>query len=165
MKVTALDPGGTTGYATLSADWSIPLNRWENVVHASGHLTGAQHHTALYQFLIDERPTNNDDSHVVIFEGFDNRANPAAILVSLEYIGIIKYWVASHTIGFTSDPIMVEQRPPDMKFADDRKLKAVGWYKPNLIHGNDASRHLLVWCVKSFRFPPVMAALKAEFNK
>jgi len=62
---------------------------------------------------------------------------------SLEGIGVFRY------LARTSDAEFTLQSPADAKtFATDEKLKAMGWHVPGRDHANDASRHLLLYCLK-----------------
>ena len=64
---------------------------------------------------------------------------------SLESIGALRWMANKHRVEF------VLQTPADAKrFADDRKLKAAGWYFPTPGgHANDAARHLMLYLARN----------------
>jgi hypothetical protein len=134
MKVIALDPGGTTGWAVFR----------DGHFYRAGELEG-QHHRQLHQLLYKETVGSDDEApYYLIFERFDHRNNEFAKLISVEYIGVIKLFLQQypHVHG-------VPQGSSIKTFADEKKLSATKWYieykKP---HARDAARHLLYWLVE-----------------
>lgn len=133
MRLVALDPGGTTGWAT----WDDDRGTIE-----SGELTG-DHHLELYNFL----DFGNFD--IIIYESFQYRRKEidkgvAFVLDSVEYIGVIKLFVQDVKYNFLEPPDLIAQTPATGKgFWTNDKLKKVGAYKPGSEHEKDARRHLL----------------------
>jgi hypothetical protein len=122
MRILAIDPGETTGLAAIDLDtFGWPITTWT--------LGPATHHDRLFKIL--------GGYNAVVCESFDNRGNIAALLVSVEYIGVVK---------LASDLHLTEaifQTPSEGKtFWDDRKLRKLGLWKPTT-HERDAVRHLL----------------------
>lgn len=66
---------------------------------------------------------------------------------SLEGIGVCRHLV--HKYGCNPDKGLVLQAPSTAKtFSSDQRLKELGWWARGLGHGNDASRHLLVYAAQ-----------------
>lgn len=149
MKILALDPGGSTGYAQYDSE----RRSW-----LQGTLRG-EHHIALMNLLM------SDNWDVVIYERFlyqrrELDAGVSLVLDSVEYIGVIKLYHQSitaahgmvekssdsglHLVQFTV-PELVMQAPSSMQLWDDRKLKAAGLYTTDSPHARDATRHLLYY--------------------
>src|SRR5687767_8763141 len=89
LVVVAIDPGGFTGIAVLSAQvivGGIDMNtaKWGRLT-----LGPAEHHRALYRFLELQRTHN----YVIICESFRDRPNKDFVqLNSSEYIGVVKLY-------------------------------------------------------------------------
>jgi hypothetical protein len=120
----ALDPGGTTGYLYCT-----------DGVRVYQHQMGPQeHHEDLWKVLNDYNP------EVIIYETFQYRNGlEKAILVSCEYIGIIRLWGMMNPSA-----TLVPQTPAVGKgFWTDDKLKKLGLYRTGAPHAMDATRHWL----------------------
>ena len=74
----------------------------------------------------------------LVYEAWDNTANPAAIMDSVEYIGVANLWAQKH-----NRPIVAQHRGDAKQLWTDEKLRALGYYRPSMPHANDAMRHLL----------------------
>lgn len=130
MKVIALDPGVTTGYAVGVIDGGLM-----QVV------TGQEKwiHSELYGFLGDNKPD------VLISEKFEfrNRARTGLELISREFIGVANLYAQL----FMPEPHeLVMQMPGSVisgYFSKPSNMKEV--YKPGKIHSNEAAMHLLHW--------------------
>ena len=145
MRYLALDPGGTTGYVVYDGD-----------VASYGHLGPDPHHWKLWRLLLEQ-----DDYMAgqlqVICERFDNRANPGAKLISLEYIGIVNLYqqMVENTTAPGIQRVFYQGssiKPGKGKsqahqgWATDEKLIRAGLLqvpKTRWVHANDAMRHLL----------------------
>src|SRR5687768_17063694 len=94
MKIIALDPGGTTGWATYE-DQEIPVPGTDGEVErhgvkwVCGHLGPEEHHGQLYDFLGMQ---HSQQETYLVSESFEFRqkARDGLVLVSLEYIGVTK---------------------------------------------------------------------------
>lgn len=136
MRLLALDPGGTTGWATVEPDRNTVIDIWE-----WGQLGPDEHHEALWILLCTYQPD------VLIYERFKYQrrqldAGVSVVLDSVEYIGVVKIWMAAGRL------IPVELVPQEMASKEwwtDDKLKRVNLYKANARHANDATRHLLYY--------------------
>lgn len=149
MKVLSIDPGGTTGWKIITASLLGALE-WKDIAWRHGQIGPHEHHTDLWDFLSAEKT----EDLIVILEGFDNRGNPAAVLISLEYIGVVRLWCKLNNVT------CVMQQPAEMKWATDKKLRACKIYVPGQRHSNDAGRHILIWLVFERHFMPVLKLLK-----
>lgn len=128
MRILALDPGGTTGWAIYQhgMDWD------------RGQLTG-QHHDDLWQ-LIDTYYPDTLVYERFLYQRREVTKGVSLVLDSLEYIGVAKLWIQRNPKGRR----LVEQTPHQGKHLwTDDKVKALGLWLPGLPHAMDATRHLL----------------------
>ena len=136
MKVIALDPGKTTGYAV-------------GLITSEGKMlvvTGQERwsHLELWGFFEDNLPD------VLITERFEfrNKARTGLELYSRELIGVTHLY---HQMYMNLEVPLVEQMPSVIGgFFTDKQLKKDLIYKEGRPHANDAARHLLQW----FMFGP-----------
>ena len=129
MRVIALDPGVTTGYAIGIID--------------AGHMyvvTGEERwdHKGLWDFLEENKPD------VIISERFEfrNRARKGLELFSRELIGVCNLYCQLNNME------LVLQNPlkdNEATFFNDDRLKKDKIHKAGKGHANDAARHLLTW--------------------
>ena len=132
MKIVTLDPGGTTGYCSVT----VSSERLEHV--KSGQIQGRNHHDELFRFLTKEQPA------LIISESFEyrNRSRAGLVLVSKEYIGVTKLYTAQKEIYYH------EQSPSQAKgFVTDAVIKNLGWWKTSNPHAMDAVRHMIYFAV------------------
>lgn len=151
-KVLAVDPGGTTGWATFE----LPVNedgapQWHH--NFSDHWTNAgqidklDHHSALWNLL------ELEDPDYVVCERFERRNNDFATLVSVEYIGTVKTWCQTRHKKLT-----MQGASQAKKFATDIKLSNLGiLIRPSTKypHAIDARRHLLCFLTLTQNLPEV----------
>ena len=141
IKVIALDPGGTTG-------WAKGLIREGKMGVMSGQ--DEWNHLALYEELKHTFP------NIIICERFDYRKGgkkqEGVELISREYIGVVQLYVQQQQSRFRpGHPYYVDiymQMPQEALggfYKSPMKLKEAGVYKPGKPHANDAMRHLLQW--------------------
>lgn len=140
MIVCAFDPGLTCGWATYG---------FPDGVHASGQGELDEVLDRAEAFLRSARIARYD-LHVVC-EAYVVTANTlkkSRQNWSLEGIGVLRYLARINGAAFEL------QTPADAKsFATDEKLKAVSWHRRGQDHANDASRHLLLYCLKKRIIP------------
>jgi hypothetical protein len=126
MYCIALDPGGTTGVASVESEldpWTIEARQFSG-----------DHHLQLLCYLSVSAP------QTIVCESFYHTANEAARLSSSEMIGIVK----AYSQG--ADVPVVWQAPATGKaFWTDDKLKDHGLYVVGLRHARDAIRHYAHW--------------------
>lgn len=129
MKVIALDPGVTTGYATGT------IVEGEMFV-ATGE--GRLKHLDLWMILHTEKPD------IVISESFEfrNQSRKGLELYSRELIGVTHLYAQMEGVEVTlQNPL----KDSETTFFNDNKLKQHHIHKPGKGHANDAARHLLTW--------------------
>jgi hypothetical protein len=126
MKIIGIDPGGTTGWAT----WSTTAGFSD-----FGQLEDVQHHSGLYELLTEKQPD------VIVCESFeDHKANMGSLLVSIEYIGVVKAWASIWRVR------LVTQQSTIKNWATNAKLEAAGIQHRNwraVRNAADAQRHIL----------------------
>lgn len=136
--IMALDPGGTTGWATFEPNLDYIT---------CGQIGPHEHHEQLYQHLchamfgLEETPWRLKIAYESFqfrqFAGFDKTK---VELWSVEYIGVIKLF------GSRAGVQTVAHTASEAKgFVNDEKLKRLGWYKltAGMPHARDGLRHLL----------------------
>jgi len=128
MSILALDPGLTTGWAYH---------------YDSGHFESGQTDFLETCTLVANLAATNHNL-VIVSESFlitVNTAKNTQAPWSLELIGVFRY-IAQSKLGRE----LVLQTPANAKkFADDERLKRMGFWLPNNRHANDAARHLLLY--------------------
>lgn len=143
MKIIAFDPGVTTGVAI----WEEHNDSWDRFTFGPD-----DHH----QQLFDTMDTIYD---VVIWESFQYRGQPSAVLKSVEYIGVLElvkqYYAHYHpnTI-FHSQPASVAKG-----FWNDNRLKQLDLWT-NITHTRDATRHLLYYRTQTLKHIHLLNKLK-----
>lgn len=136
-RVLALDPGGTTGWATWTdSDTSARTPTW-----SGGHITAAEHHLQLGA-LIENQAVQD---YTVVCESFEFRQGKQRgnlNLMSKEYIGVTKYICKDRRITFKLQTAGMAKA-----FITDSKIKAMGLWMPGMTHQMDAMRHLLYYLI------------------
>lgn len=148
LTVVAIDPGGTTGIATYTADvmrFGNRLPEFYNETWNQLELGPQKHHWDLYNLLC----MNRTGQTRVVCESFQNRGIDKE-LISCELVGVVElfnqetislpsFWQAQVVWWQTSSVINSKEN----SFWSDIKLKRIGKYTPGLKHANDAMAHLL----------------------
>lgn len=132
--IIAVDPGKVTGIATLSDEifTSWQEQTWyavDRIWHILEHSTSGVDAIVCESYTITAatlRKTRGENW-------------------SLESIGALRWMARRKGVEFTL------QAPADaMGFADDKKLKKLGWYQPTPGgHATDAARHLLLYIARN----------------
>jgi len=142
MKVVALDPGGTTGWACLDLDEDVIIARSKTFLRdhvTQGQLgNNSEHHKLLWMLLTNMRPD------VIVCERFKHYGNEFAKIMSREYIGIVKLYQELYGCE------LFQPGSDKKEWASDRKLRILlilcvpfsRWK-----HANDALRHLVYYIV------------------
>lgn len=143
--VMALDPGGTTGWASFNPNTAVIL---------CGQIHGV-HHEELFNHLDGYFGTNNKGQLVCEsfqFRQFDGFDKTKVVLDSVEYIGVIKLYSQ-----MTGMPVQFQTASLAKHFVSDEKLRRLDWYKSTagLVHARDALRHIVYYLVvtKKIRAP------------
>ena len=142
MRIIAIDPGGTTGWATCVLGDKVEDPLWkpklEDHFEDCGQLTG-DHHYKLRQLL----STKNPD--VIVRERFEHRNNEFAQLVSCEYIGVVKMWSQQY-----KRRLVMQGASQAKPWVSTKKLVKLGlWLQPADAWGHaiDARRHLVYYLI------------------
>jgi hypothetical protein len=153
VSLTAIDPGGTTGWAGFDAQYT------EGTFHEKkfhrGQLGPEEHHESLLG-LLERRRTHNS---IVICEAFDNRDNPAARLISCEYIGVVKLFHQQ-----SNAPVVFQGSQVcngDNHFWSTEKLRRLDLSSPAMVHAQDAMKHLLHYMYFSMQCTWLVEALRS----
>jgi hypothetical protein len=135
VSLTAIDPGGETGWAGFDAQY-IEGTYHEKKFHR-GEFGPEEHHEKLLGHL-ERRRTHNS---IVICEAFDNRDNPAGRLISCEYIGVVKLFRQANNVPVVFQGSSVCNGKNH--FWSTEKLRRLDLSCPKLPHAQDAMKHLL----------------------
>lgn len=128
----AVDPGLMTGLATWSPDAPAPV-AFELPLEN------------MYEYVRDTL-VNGFITYDIVCEAYtisERTLKSSRQAWSLELIGLLK-WAAWHR-GHT---FKLQQASSAKRFADNPRLKSVGWYIPGRDHANDALRHLFLHAVQ-----------------
>jgi len=132
LRILALDPGGTTGYAHAVKDGDNMF-----VTYGQQRLN----HYEFYDFLLSY------PSDYLICESFEFRqGNQLGVdLIPVELIGIVKLY------AYLKKPQAIYFQPASKQgkkaYFSDARLKDMGLYLKGLEHGRSAVKHLLDWYV------------------
>lgn len=121
MKIVALDPGGTTGYAYR-----------DGAAFGCGEIEGGEQ--SVWWAL--ERLAPN----VVVCERFNFRPKDHADLTAVAVIAIAGEWCRQHEV-----PMHLQTVEAAKHFWNDERLREYGVYRAGGPHARDATRHLLWW--------------------
>ncbi len=120
IKVLSLDPGVTTGIATLNSS---------DAVHADQVKCD---HRAFYDFLVGYNPDS------IVFERFVYQRRDKVELWPVEVIGVIRLYSEQFEV-----PLFAQTPSQAKNLWTDDKVKKLDLWQPGLGHGMDAVRHLL----------------------
>lgn len=139
-RIIALDPGGTTGWATHS--WfefhgEVSDREWH-----CGQLEG-DHYNSLDVLL----GTQQVDKYVVVCESFQQyRELDSPELVSLEYIGVVKRFCQERKVPLILQSSSVGKITVK-SFVRSVSLRNLGLWVPGQRHAMDAYGHLLTYMI------------------
>jgi hypothetical protein len=143
VKIIAIDPGGTTGWAKLEIDTILHGHLREHFSWGHIPIEGVEeHHSALWRFLVHEHP------NVIVCERFDNSGDQFTKIVSREYIGIVKLYCQLFDIPveWQGADVAKNWAPNDRLMTMTLLITPASKWK----HANDAMRHLVYWiCFKA----------------
>lgn len=151
LHILALDPGGTTGWASYSSqivhdpiceEWLFTNEQWTH-----GELGPGPHHKKLYDLL----SFGDEINFHIVCESFEYRHNKKdsqrenIVLDSKEYIGVVKHFEQARLQEHGRVVFQTASEGKGFWFPkkDPAKLKKVGLYTPGSMHMNDATAHLL----------------------
>lgn len=130
MRILAIDPGVDTGFSMTPNGRSADV--WQTNF---GELSPASPHLALHATLVKVLPD------VIVCERFDFRQNKRGVdYTPVEYIGVIQLYCQS-----TDTPLHFQGQDitSEKSFWNRKKLKFLGLYQEDFVHGMDALKHRL----------------------
>lgn len=134
--VLAVDPGKKTGLSLWSPHWSD--DRPPEVTELSWPEFPTYVETTVHAYA------SQGSSMAIVCESFTitvQTAKHTQAPWSLEGIGVCRYVALKYDCEF------VLQAPSSAKtFSSDDRLRQLGWWATGRGHGNDATRHLLLYC-------------------
>jgi len=149
FRIISIDPGGTTGWATLTADRILPVVpreavTYKNVEFHSGHLSAPDHHLELFLLLQDQLV---ETTHVVC-ESFEYRQESRAglDLHAPQYIGVVKLFTQQWQLMlYMQTASMGKVVGRKNSFTKKENLVRLGLWKPGKEYKDemDAYGHLL----------------------
>lgn len=125
MKILALDPGVTTGWAVGTIDKTLEITAGQDKFS----------HIEFWNKI-------NDDYDWIVCESFEyrNRSRAGLVLYSCELIGVLKLYADQSPVA-----LHMQTAATGKGYYTDEKLKSLGVHKKAVPHGMDAVRHLLHW--------------------
>jgi hypothetical protein len=151
-RIIALDPGGTTGWATYTAGrmvWDSSGTEYYDEKWACGQLGPHEHHNELDIWL----GIQQTEQYVIVCESFefrnlDRRHRDNINLMSREYIGVAKRFAQERQVPLRLQTASLAKGLfPDSGPHANKKIKDAGLWHPNQKHAMDATRHLLWYLV------------------
>ncbi len=149
-RVIGFDPGGTTGWATYTANriWDPEFERYlySNELWSSGQIEGTDQRAQLVTLLENQRV----DEYFVVCERFvDRRNNKGRDAVAIEHEVTIRNWCNENEVNYVGQ--MASEAKTFVKDANLKRLTLwVSGHKWR--HAKDALRHVLRYlCVKCDR--------------
>lgn len=150
-RIISFDPGGTTGWATLTLQvLDDPVDPGKREVFEPrwncGYLGPEEHHGKL-EMLIEMHQVKET---IVVCESFEfrNRVRPGTELISREYIGIIKRTCEKRDIPLHFQTAS-QGKITSSSFVKRTNLKKLGLYQAGKEwkHSMDAYGHLIFWVI------------------
>jgi hypothetical protein len=135
MLIMSFDPGGTTGWCSAELDDGGDTVDLKHIDF--GHLDKEDHHNQLRKLLGSKKPD------LVICERFEKRTNDFALLISCEYIGVIKMWSQQY-----KRPVVFQGASQAKVFMTVEKLIKLDAYITPAVknkHAQDARKHLMYY--------------------
>ena len=150
FRIVALDPGGTTGWATYSACrmWNEDLSEYEYYEEEwrCGQIGPEEHHMGLWTFL--ELQCVQDT--IIVWETFEfrnvDKDRDKIIYISREYIGVTKLFCLQRGLkGIGQMP--AQGKVSDKSFTRKENLTRLGLWFGASKHAMDATGHLLYYMI------------------
>lgn len=147
--ILALDPGGTTGWATFKANKIVgPDGKAEYLGRqwTCGQLGPSPHHLELYHWL----EHNELQTYHIITESFEyrNKERPGLVLISCEYIGVAKLYGAAHQTKVWEQTAS-QGKIREKSFVRKENLQRLALWSPGWTHAMDAYGHLLYYMINT----------------
>lgn len=149
MRIISLDPGGTTGWACYTesqlASYVYNVNDF-----TYGQLGPHEHHKELYDLL----RSGIEHDYRIVCESFEyrNESRSGLVLVSREYIGVVKLF-CQETLTLYFPQTASVGKITGNSFVQPANLARLGLWakggKSRMNHAMDAVSHLLQYMVKN----------------
>jgi hypothetical protein len=160
MKIIAIDPGGVTGWASFTIPMSQGQPIWSDKIknHFSnaGQITNPDHHDELDEHLHKTKPD------MIVCERFEHRTNDFSLLISCEYIGVVKRYAQQYEV-----PLFMQGANQALVFCDNAKMQMLDIlikpYQPNK-DANAAKKHLVWFLIFGDQFPAIRHRLLVELK-
>lgn len=160
MRILALDPGGTTGWAYVDIipfvqnyievngveEIKSKLPVLEDLKFHYGQFNEKNHHDDLYRLL----HKLYEPHYTVVSESFEyrNASRPGLELISVEYIGVAKLFCERQKVPLILQTAsMGKVRDKDTAFIKPSNLKKLGLWSSGQGHAMDALGHLLYYMI------------------
>lgn len=142
FRVLALDPGGTTGWASYSLD-DDPATQG---VFDCGQIGPEEHHLELYNFLGSQQARD----FTIVCERFEyrNTSRAGLVLDSKEYIGVTRLFSQERNV-----PVVFQNASQAKGFVKDIHIKRFGLWHHGWKHAMDGYRHLLFYLATNSDVP------------
>lgn len=148
FRLIALDPGGTTGWATFTAlkmpvvGGSSDEFEYHSVEWKCGQVGPYEHHQELYAMLCSFQV---QETHVIC-ESFEyrNKTRPGLELITREYIGVAKLFCAERNVQ-----LHMQSASMGKGFVRDTNIKRLGLWSVGWKHAMDSYRHLLYYMINA----------------
>jgi hypothetical protein len=151
FRIVALDPGGTTGWATFTASHMPPLEEGEPGELVNGQWTCGQIGPDDHHNLLDAMLGNFQVSEYrIVCESFEyrNRSRAGLELVSCEYIGVTKRFCQERDVPLRLQTASMGKITPN-SFVKKINLERLGLWTPGYKHAMDGYGHLLYYLMHS----------------
>jgi hypothetical protein len=155
VKVIAIDPGGTTGWATFEVEAlrSTGEVHWRGKTVAKcfddgGQLNQPNHHALLWELLVSQ------GADYVICERFEHRNNDFTELISLEYIGVVKAYAQRFRVNLIMQGAHQAFNFNDRGMKLDRLGLTLTPYK-KWKDANAARKHLVYYLCTQMDYPEI----------
>jgi len=147
--IVALDPGGTTGWASLNAD-AVMVDEYNEIANTEwrcGQLGPDKHHKELAVLL----EMNHTAHYTIVCESFEyrNQSRPGLELVSKEYIGVAEYIQQDRNIAPVVYQGAAQGKVGKKSFVKKVNLERLGLWSPGYPHAMDGYGHLLYYIIHS----------------
>jgi hypothetical protein len=141
VRILALDPGGTTGYAIAE----IPLPGLVELAYSQRKMDESE----LWDFLDAVQPNH------IVCEDFEYRNKPPTglDLTPIKLIGVVNLFATNRNVR---PELYMQKAAVGKGHFTDLRLKTLNVYQKGVPHGRDAARHLLHW----FTFGPGFKLVK-----
>ena len=155
-RIIALDPGGTTGWATFTFLEMPGGEETYDEVFQCGQLYG-EHHDELDTLL----GMQHVESYTIVCESFQKyRDLNSAELISLEYIGVVKRFAQERVLPIQFQSSSEGKLRVNGSFVNRSHLVRLGLWSSGQRHAMDAYSHLLYYMLHTADRVPLHLRLK-----